>query len=413
MKNIHEIEYTIEEKDWKKYVDDAFKKVSKDAKVDGFRKGKIPREIYEKKFGKSDLYYNAINDHLNEIYFSIIKDNNLIPIIEPQIDVVETDDNHAKIKFTITTKPEVKISKYKDLGIKKDEVKVTKEEINNEIENLRNRFADLVIKDGKIENGDIAVIDFEGFVDGKAFDGGKGENYSLTIGSKTFIPGFEESLIGHKSNEDVDVKVKFPDDYQAEELQGKDALFKVKIHEVKTKELPKLDEDFFLDLQMEGVNDLDSLKKACSDQIKARKEYDAENKYTNDVLEKLIENTEVDLPNEVIEDEIDSMMHEYEHNLQAQGMSLDMLYQFTHSDEKALREQFRNDAEKRVKCRYALEEIAKKEKVEVSDKEIEDRLDELAKAYNLTKEEVETNIGGKDYIKYDIEMEKAIKIIKE
>ena len=279
MKNIHEIEAKIEGKEWKEAVDKAFEEEVKTAKVDGFRKGKVPRAVYEKKYGKVSLFYSAINSSIGTLYSKVLKDNKLEPIMDPKIDIVEVDDDKVVIKFTITTKPEIKIKKYKGLGVKKETVKVTKEEIDTEVDNLRNRYADLVIKDGKIENGDIAVIDFEGFIDDKAFEGGKGENYSLTIGSNTFIPGFEDALIGHKADEDVDVKVTFPKEYQAKELQGKKAVFKVKIHEVKTKELPKLDEDFFLDLEMADVKDEKSLRKVCEDQIKARKEYDSENKY--------------------------------------------------------------------------------------------------------------------------------------
>ena len=314
MKNIHEIEISLEKKEWKDALDRAFTKEQANAKVDGFRKGKVPRDIYIKKYGKESLYYTAINNELGILYEKVLKDNKLEPIMDPKIEIVTVDDEKLTVKFTITTKPEVKIKKYKGLGVKKETVKVTKEEIDQEIDNLRNRYADLVIKDGKIESGDIAVIDFEGFLGDKAFDGGKGENYSLTIGSNTFIPGFEDQLIGHKAGDNVDVKVTFPKDYQAEELKGKKATFKVAIHEVKTKELPELNEDFFLDLEMQDVKDEKSLRKVCEDQIKARKEYDVENKYIDNLLEALEKQTTVEIPNELTEEEIDRMIHEYAHN---------------------------------------------------------------------------------------------------
>ena len=406
MKNVHEIEAKIEGKEWKTAVDNAFNKEVKNANVDGFRKGKVPRNVYEKKYGKVSLYYSAINEEIGKLYTKVLKDNKLEPIIDPKIDKV-------KVKFTITTKPEVKIKKYKGLGVKKETVKVTKAEIDAEIENLRNRYADLVIKDGKIESGDIAVIDFEGFINDKAFEGGKGENYSLTIGSNTFIPGFEDALIGHKANENVDVKVTFPKDYQAAELQGKKAVFKVKIHEVKTKELPKLDEDFFLDLEMKDVKDEKSLRDVTEEQIKARKEYDIENKYVDDLLAEVEKNTTVEIPNELVEEEIDRMVHEYEHNLEMQGINLEMFYQFTNSDEKALREQMRNDAEKRVKYRFMLEEIALLEKVKVTDKEVDKEAEKLAKQYNVSKEEFLSHFGGQDALKYDLTIQKVFDIIKE
>ena len=413
MKNIHEIEAKIEGKEWKEAVDKAFEEEVKNAKVDGFRKGKVPRAVYEKKYGKISLFYSAINGSIGTLYSKVLKDNKLEPIMDPKIDIVEVDDDKVVIKFTITTKPEIKIKKYKGLGVKKETVKVTKEEIDTEVDNLRNRYADLVIKDGKIENGDIAVIDFEGFIDDKAFEGGKGENYSLTIGSNTFIPGFEDALLGHKANEDVDVKVTFPKDYQAKELQGKKAVFKVKIHEVKTKELPKLDEDFFLDLEMADVKDEKSLRKVCEDQIKARKEYDIENKYIDDLLDAVEKNTTVEIPNELTEEEIDRMVHEYAHNLEHQGITLEMFYQFTNSDEQALREQMRNDAEKRVKYRFMLEEIALLENVKVTDKEVDKEAEKLAKQYNVSKDEFLTHFGGVEALRYDLTIQKVVDIIKE
>ncbi len=413
MNNIHEIEIKLEKNEWTKALDTAFLSEQKNAKVDGFRKGKVPRNVYEKHYGKQALYYVAINNELGMLYEKVLKDNKLEPIMDPKIDIVEVDDEKLVVKFTITTKPEVKIKKYKGLNVKKEEVKVTKKEIDEEINNLRNRYADLVVKDGNIEEKDIAVIDFEGFVDGVAFEGGKGENYSLTIGSNTFIPGFEDQLIGHKANEEVDVNVTFPEEYHSEELKGKKALFKVKIHEVKTKELPKLDEDFFLDLEMENVKDEESLRKVCEEQIKARKEYEAENKYIDDLLAEVEKNTTVEIPNELTEEEIDRMVHEYAHNLEHQGITLEMFYQFTNSDEQALREQMRNDASKRVKYRFMLEEIAELEKVTVSDKEVSEEAEKMAKQYNVTKEEFLKHFGGDEALRYDLMMQKVIEIIKE
>ena len=412
MKNIHEIEVKIEGKDWTNALDKAFSIEQKKVSVDGFRKGKVPREVYEKKYGKESLYYTAINNELQTLYAKVLDENKLEPIIEPNIDIVDITDKGVTLKFKITTKPEVKIKKYKELGVKKETVKVTKEEIDTEIDNLRNRYADLIIKEDKIESGDIAVIDFEGFLGDKAFDGGKGENYSLTIGSNTFIPGFEDQLIGHKTGDDVDVKVTFPEDYQSEELKGKKAVFKVKVHEVKTKKLPELNEDFFLDLEMEGVNSEETLRNVVEEQIKARKEYDIENKYIDDLLEKVASNTEVDIPNELVEEEIDRMIHEYAHNLEHQGITLDLFYKYTNSDEQALREQMRNDATIRVKYRFMLEEIALLEKIEVTDKEIDKEASELAKQYNVSKDEFLAHFGGKEALRYDLVMKKVIDIIK-
>ena len=411
--NIHELGVKIEGKEWKDALDRAFEEEVKNAKVDGFRKGKIPRKVYEKKYGKQMLYYTAVNNELKTLYGKVLDENKLEPIMNPDIDIKEVDDDKVVLKIVVTTKPEVKIKKYKDLGVKKETVKVTKKEIDEEVDNLRSRYADLVIKDGKIESGDIAVIDFEGFKDGKAFDGGKGENYSLTIGSNTFIPGFEDQLIGHKAGDKVDVNVTFPEDYQSEELKGQDATFKVVIHEVKTKKLPELDEDFFLDLEMKDVNTEESLRKVIEDQLKARKEYDAENKYVDELLAEVAKNTEVEIPNELVEEEIDRMIHEYAHNLEHQGITLEMFYQYTNSDEQALREQMRNDATTRVKYRFMLEEIITLEKITVTDKEVNDEAEKMAGNYNTTKEEFLDRVGGMEALRYDLSMQKVIEIIKK
>ena len=412
-KNVHEIEIELKGKEWTTAVDEAFNKAIKTAKIDGFRQGKAPRSVFEKKYGKVSLFYDAVNAKLPSLYSKVLKDNDLEPIIDPKIEILDINDDLCKIKFIVTTKPEVKIKKYKSLGVKKEEAKVTKKEIDEEIENLRMRYADLEIKEGKIESGDIAVIDFEGFKDGVAFEGGKGENYSLTIGSNTFIPGFEDALIGHKSGEEVDVKVTFPKDYQSEELKGQKAVFKVKIHEVKTKVLPELNEDFFLDLEMDDVKTKKDLEKITEDQIKARKEYDIENKYIDELLAEVAKNTTVDIPNELVEEEIDHMIHEYAYNLEHQGISLDMFFKYTNSDEKQLREQMRNDAETRVKYRFMLDEIANLEKIEISDKEANEEAEKQAKRYNVSKDEFLSQIGGLEVLKNDLRIGKAIEVIKK
>ena len=412
-KNIHEIEVEIKGKKWEDAIDAAFNTAKLKVNIPGFRKGKVTKEVFIKKYGVESLYYDAINDLLQTEYPKVLKDNKLEPIINPNIDVLEVCDHCCKIKFTITTRPEVKIKKYKDLKVKKDAVKVTNEEIDEEVKNLQARMADIVIKEGKIENGDIAIIDFEGFKDGVAFEGGKGENYSLTIGSNSFIPGFEEGLIGFKSGDEKDLKLTFPENYHSEELKGQKVVFKVKVHEVKTKKLPELNEDFFLDLGMEGVKDEKSLKEVIKDQITARKDYEADNKYIDALLEEISKNTEVEIPDELVEEEIDKMIEEYSRNLQMQGMNLDAFYKYTNSTEEQLREQMRNDASIRVKYRFMLEEIVKLEDIKVTKKEIDEEIKKAAKAYNIPEEEFKEHIGGTDMIEYELQMRKAIDVIKK
>ena len=245
--NVHEVTITIDGDEWQKILDDTFKKVNKTVKIDGFRPGKAPRNIFEKKYGKATIISQAVEDQMQEAYKKALDKFSGDPIIQPTVAIKEVNDEKVTYLFTFTTKPEVKIKKYTNLGVKKDEVKVTAKDVNEEIEKMRKEYADLQVKDGKAQKGDTVIIDFEGFDNGKVFDGGKAENYSLELGSNSFIPGFEDALIGTKAGDKKDVNVTFPEDYHAEELKGKPVTFKVTVHEVKTKVLPELNEEFFLD----------------------------------------------------------------------------------------------------------------------------------------------------------------------
>lgn len=413
MKNVHEIEIKVEKEEWTKALDESFKKAQKNVKVNGFRKGKVPRNIFEKNFGIESLYEEAINIVLPKAYTEALEKDNLIPIVRPKIDIKEINKDFVIIVFTITTKPDVNVKKYTGLNVKKDKVSVTKEELDNEIGKLLEKYADIVVKDGKIENGDTAVIDFEGFKDGVAFEGGMGENYPLEIGSGAFIPGFEEQLIGLKAGEEKDVNVTFPEDYHAEDLKGAPVTFKVKVHEVKTKQLPEMNEEFFKDLGFDDVETEEQLRDLIKVDIEAKKEYEIENKYVDELLEAAAKNTEVELPEELIEEEIHRMMHQYEDNLKMQGITLDMFYQFTNSNEDALKDQMREEAQRRVKYRFMLEEIAVLEKIEVSDEDAEKEAEDLAKKYNVTKEELLKEFGGIESIKYELQMQKVIDIMKK
>ena len=414
MKNVHEVEIKIEKEEWENALDKSFEKAKNNVKVDGFRKGKIPKDMFIKKFGKESLYEEAINIVLPDAYSKVFKENkDLVPIMQPSIDIKEIDENSVTFIFKITTKPEVKIKKYKGLKVKKEKVTVTDDEVNAQIDHLREHFADMVIKEGKIENGDTAVIDFEGFKDDVAFEGGKGENYPLVIGSNTFIPGFEEQLIGLKAGDEKDVLVTFPEEYASEELKGQKAVFKVKVHEVKTKELPEMDEEFFKDLGYDNVNTEEELRDLVKADLEAKKEYDNENKYVDALLEEVANNTEVDIPEELIHEEAHHMVHNYEEQLKMQGITLEMFYEFTHSDEHALIDQMTPEATKRVKYRFILEEIVNLEKIEISDKDAKERAKEIAKQYNMKEEDLIKEYGGLENLKYDMLMQKALDVIKE
>ena len=412
-KNVHEVTIKIEGESWEKALDRVFKEKQKTVKVDGFRKGKVPRSVFEKKFGKESLYFDAANAVLEEAYAKVMTDSKLIPVVQPAVDIKDITDKGVEFIFRIVTKPEVKVKKYKGLGVKPEKVKVTKEEIEHELGHLLERYTELVTKEGKVENGDVAIIDFEGFKDGVAFDGGKGENYSLEIGSNTFIPGFEEQIIGMKTGDEKDLKVTFPEDYGAADLAGAPVVFKVKVNEIKEKKERELDEDFFEDLGMDGIDSEEKLKEEIKKSLEAQKEMDAENKYVDTLLETVSKNVDVDIPEEMVEEEVDRLMTRFEEQMKMQGISLDVYYQFTNSDEKALRDQMEKEAYNNVLYRLMLEEVMNLEKIKVSMEEAEKEAEELAKKYQMEKEEFLKQFGGLELVQYDLEMRKVIETLKE
>ena len=412
-KNVHDINVKIEGDTWKKALDHVFEEKRKTVKVDGFRKGKVPRNIFEKKFGKESLYLDAADHVIQDAFVKALEESKLDPVVKPTVDLKDLSDDGAEFVFTITTKPEVKVNKYKGLKVKPEKVEVSEEEINHELGHLLERYTELVTKDGKVENGDIAIINFEGFKDGEAFDGGKGENYSLEIGSHTFIPGFEEKIIGMKTGEEKDLNLTFPEDYGAKDLAGKDVVFKVKVNEIKQKQNRELDEDFFEDLGMEGVDTEEKLKEQIKNSISAQKEVDVENKYVDDLLETVSKNVEVDIPEAMVEEEVDRLMGRFAEQMKMQGVSLDLYYQFTGSTEKDLRAQMEKEAFNNVLYRLMLEEISKIEKVEVTDEEVEKSASELAEKYKMSKEDFLKEFGGIELIKYDLEVRKTIDLLKE
>ncbi len=410
-------EFTIEVKgkDWEEALDKAFQKAVKNVKIDGFRKGKAPKEIFLKKYGKESLYLDAADIVLPDAYSKMLeehKDEELVA--QPDITLKSIDDKKVVFNFILTTRPEVKLGKYKGLKVKKEKVEATEDEINATIEQMRSRYAEVMPKEnGTVEDGDTAIIDFEGFRNGKAFDGGKGENYSLKIGSHTFIPGFEEQLIGMKTGEEKEIEVTFPKDYHSDELKGKKATFKVKVNDIKTTVIPEIGEEFFEDLGMEGVNSLETLKDEIKTHILARKEVDSENKFIDDLLDKVCEGLKVEIPEVMTEEEVSRILRQYEENLKMQGLTLQQFYQFTNSDEATLREQMKEEANKRILARFALEEIAKAENIEVTDEDALKEAEELAKKYQMKVEDFKKEFGGIEMVKYDMKMRKAIDVLKE
>ena len=414
MENVKKETIKIEGKKWTDAVEAAVDKALKNANMPGFRKGHVPKDVFLKKNPKEAFYMDAANVCLNDAYMELLKKNKDLELVaEPQIDIKNIDEKGIEFEFTLTLKPEVKLGKYTGLKVKKEEVKVSKEEINKTIDEMRNRYAENVVKKGAVASGDIAVIDFEGFKDGVAFPGGKGENYSLTIGSNTFIPGFEDQIIGMKKGESKDIEVTFPEDYQAEELKGAKATFKVKVNEVKEIKVPDLDKDFFEDLGMEGVDSKETLEAEVKSTIEAQKERNAENKYIDDLLEAAAKNVKVDIPHVMIHEEAHRMVHQYEETLRMHGLTLEQFFEFTHSDENALMEQMEPEAEKRVLYRLMLEEIAKEEKIAPTKEEVDEEATNLAKRYEMSKEEFLKAFGGIEMVEYDIKMRRAMETLKK
>ena len=412
-KNVHEVSTKIEGESWKKALDRAFAAKQKTVKVDGFRKGKVPREIFEKKFGKEALFIDAADMVLQEAYLKVMEESKLIPVVQPEVNLKSLDETGVEFSFKIITKPEVKVNKYKGLNVKPGKVEVTDEEVNHELGHLLERYTELVTKEGKVENGDVAIIDFEGFKDGVAFAGGKGENYNLEIGSNTFIPGFEEQIIGLEVGEERDLDLTFPEEYGAPDLAGAKVVFKVKVNEIKEKHTRELDEEFFEDLGMEGIDTEDKLKAEIKESIKAQKEMDVENKYVDDLFEAVAKNTEVDIPEEMVEEEVTRLMGRFEEQMKMQGISLELYYQFTGSDEATLKSQMEKEAYKNVLYRLMLEEVMTQEKIEITPEEVEKEVEELATKYQMDKEDFLREFGGKEMIQYDLEMRRVVELLKE
>ncbi|QII50102.1 trigger factor [Bacillus paralicheniformis] len=397
-----------------KALDDAFKKVVKQVSIPGFRKGKVPRGLFEQRFGVEALYQDALDILLPVEYPKAVEEAGIEPVDRPEIDVEKIEKGENLI-FTakVTVKPEVKLGEYKGLGIEKDDTAVTDEDVQNELKSLQERQAELVVKeDGKVEEGDTVVLDFEGFVDGEAFEGGKAENYSLEVGSGSFIPGFEDQLVGLEAGAEKDVEVTFPEEYHAEELAGKPAVFKVKIHEIKAKELPELNDEFAKDVD-EEVETLAELTEKTKKRLEEAKENEADAKLREDLVVKAAENAEADIPQAMIDTELDRMMKEFEQRLQMQGMNLELYFQFSGQDENALKEQMKEDAEKRVKSNLTLEAIAKAENLQVTDEEVEEELSKMAEAYNMPVENIKQAIGSTEGMKEDLKVRKAIDFLVE
>lgn len=408
---------TVSAEDVKEGLDKAFNKVVKQVNVPGFRKGKVPKMIFEQRFGVESLYQDALDFILPEAYSTAIDESGIEPVDRPDIDVDQLEKGKELVfKATVTVKPEVKLGEYKGLEVEATNTEVTEEDVKEELEQLQERYAELAVKEeGEVENGNSVILDFEGYVDGEPFEGGQAENYSLEIGSGSFIPGFEEQVVGVKTGEEKDITVTFPEEYHSEELKGKEAVFKIKVNEIKEKVLPELDDEFAKDVDDE-VETLDELKTKILNRLKEQRSTEAENAKRDSVVEKATENTDIDLPDAMINSELDRMEQEFEQRMQSQGITMDMYYQFSGSSKEDLREQMKEDADKRVRANLTLEAIAAQENLEVTDEEVQEELENMSKMYNLDVEQIKQMLamqGGDEAIKSDLKLRKAVDFLIE
>lgn len=413
MKNVKTIKITVDGESWQNCLDKAYDKKKKDIKVDGFRKGAVPKDIYIKKVGVETLFMDACDIAINERYESTLKEADVTLACEPTVNIESVDKDSCVIEFTFISKPEVTLGAYTKLGVKREEVKVTKEEIEHEINHIKEHMAEVVIKEnGNIEEGNTAVIDFEGFVDGKKLEGGTGANYPLEIGSNTFIPGFESGLIGASVGETRELNLKFPENY-TEELKNKDVLFKVTVREIKERVMPEINKDFFEDLGIDGVDSIEKLEEHVKKDLEEHKNHEADDKYVDELLHIATDNMKVEINNEIIDSEIERMINQYRQELQMQGVSLEQYLSMTNTKLEDMKSMMKPQAIARIKTRYLLEAIIDEKKLVATKEEIEKEIKDSCDKYGIEKDEFLRYVGGEEGIKYELEMRKAIDIIKE
>ena len=406
------VTFTIGQDKIQPALDQAFNKVKKNLNAPGFRKGHMPRAVFNQKFGEEALYDDALNSILPAAYEAAITELGLDVVAQPKIDVKSIEKGQDwTLTAEVVTKPEVKLGAYKELEVSVEVSKeVTDEDVDAKLENERKNLAELVVKEGAAENGDTVVIDFVGSVDGVEFDGGKGENHSLELGSGQFIPGFEDQLVGSKAGDEVEVKVTFPEDYQATDLAGKDAVFVTKVNEVKAKEVPALDDELAKDLDDE-VETLDELKAKYRKELEAAKEIAFDDAVEGAALDLAVENAEiVELPAEMVEDEVHRAMNEFMGNMQRQGISPEMYFQITGTTQEDLHKQYEADADKRVKTNLVIEAVAAAEGFDATEEEIQKEINDLAAEYNMEVSQV-SSLLSPEMLKHDITMKKAVELI--
>ena len=392
-KSMVEIKAVFDTEEWAAAQEKALNKLAGSVKLDGFRKGHAPKNLIKAKIGAKALREQAVEEILSENYAKIFVDNNVTPVAQPTANIVKSTETELEVTFTCPVKPEFELGEYKGLEVKKAQVRVTKKDVEERLNDYQKQFAELVVKEeGTVEEGDTAVIDYEGFKDGVAFEGGKAENYSLEIGSHSFIPGFEEGLVGMAAGEEKEVKV----------------------HEIKAKVLPEIDDELAKDVNIEGVETLEQLQEKIKDQIRTMKKAEAENKFNEEVIKAVVANNTIDVPDAMVDSEVMNIINEINQNLSQQGLNIELYTKMTGKTMDDIKADVRDQAEERVKLNLILDEIVKAENIEVTDAEMEDEMKEIATYYNMPLEEVKKVLGGQEYVvKGDLTHRKALQLIKD
>ena len=410
-KSMVELQFSIDAETFKAAVNNAFKREGKKYAIPGFRKGKAPRHMIEKMCGTDISHYDAVNDLFPEAYEAAVKEAKIDVVGRPDPEVVSMSEaDGVVLKVKVAVKPEVELGEYAGLTVTKEAKNVNEADVDAEVKRMQDRNGRLLTREGAAENGDTVDIDFEGFVDGKAFEGGKAEHYSLVLGSGSFIPGFEDQVVGHSAGEEFDVNVKFPEEYGAAELAGKDATFKIKLHEVKYKELPALDDDFAKDVS--EYDTLDELKDSIRNNIKTNLDKQAEQKVENDLMDQVIANMKADIPDAMVDSRIDELVQDFEYRISQQGLKLADYLKYMGMNIEQFRAQFKEQADKQVKMRLAMEAIVAKEGITASDEEFEEEVKRIADAYKMEADKVKSIVDAAA-VKADLAINKAIDFVKE
>ena len=410
-KSMVELQFSIDAETFKAAVNNAFKREGKKYAIPGFRKGKAPRHMIEKMYGSDIFHYDAVNDLFPEACEAAVKEAKIDVVGRPDPEVVSMSEaDGVVLKVKVAVKPEVELGEYAGLTVTKEAKNVNEADVDAEVKRMQDRNGRLLTREGAAENGDTVDIDFEGFVDGKAFEGGKAEHYSLVLGSGSFIPGFEDQVVGHSAGEEFDVNVKFPEEYGAAELAGKDATFKIKLHEVKYKELPALDDDFAKDVS--EYDTLDELKDSIRNNIKTNLDKQAEQKVENDLMDQVIANMKADIPDAMVDSRIDELVQDFEYRISQQGLKLADYLKYMGMNIEQFRAQFKEQADKQVKMRLAMEAIVAKEGITASDEEFEEEVKRIADAYKMEADKVKSIVDAAA-VKADLAINKAIDFVKE